>query len=563
MSSPSTTIITKRMETKNTQQSSEKSENNLKSKNTPKATKTSQSQSYTNRKKTEKQVSTTLKSLTTTDAVKRCCERVGIQPLEAEVALQLGEDVEHRVRELIELAKQYMLHSNRTKLMVADITSARAHSNAELDTIPLSVSFLESTQDVDVDLEAVVEKDERLSTTKDGGIACTWLVLEGSIMDSKKNRGMQVSTTLTSKSGKQKDNLNAFISAIFSEDIETREFTLSQLATSGWVCSMLVELVHTVCDVIRKDNAGKYRLLALEAVKSISLNKHIFIDAHLLMLTATLKSVIFIEKPSHYKPARELLQRNALVILIRLLNEHASPYNGLEGQLERETSRLINSSKTHPVNLYAALLVASNSSTDMIEQCVMPKVNVIFSNCMRALTEKHTHLSLYLPLLIVYKLSDTVALYISLKKTNISQTYLDHLEMFGEMFLFQCISFGLREPYTRQVAKKKSTQVFTGVGKMDEKDLEKLMYLTNLPTPEETSETPKNFPHPTPDIKLTRYHFREGEKIQFRIHNRKNQVIGKVDWENVRENKAVVKNLKTRSISQSQLCISNDLRIVF
>ncbi|KAI6656934.1 Transcription initiation factor TFIID subunit 6-like isoform X1 [Oopsacas minuta] len=345
------------MDSSVTPEKSEKSENTVKAKNTPKPTKTSQSQTYSNRKKSEKQVSTSLKSLTTTGVVANCCQRINIKPLSSEIAAQLAEDTEHRMRELIELAKQFMLHSNRTKLLVDDITRASIHSNAEIDTLPFSLSFLNSTQDVDINLEEVLAKEERSSTTKEGVAGCSWLVLEGNVMDGKKNRGTQVTTTVSSgRTAKNRDNIHLFISSIFSEDSETREFTLSQLATTTWVNRILVEIIHILCDVITSETAGRFRSFALEAVKNILTNKKIFIEPHLLTLTTSMKSLLFIDKPSHFKPNRELLQRIALTNLLYLHKEHATPYNSLEGQLEKEASRLINSIKTHPINLYGHYL---------------------------------------------------------------------------------------------------------------------------------------------------------------------------------------------------------------
>ena len=548
------------MEANLPRESIEKSQTRVKAKNAPKPTKTSHFQTYSSRKKSEKQIPTSLKSLAATNLVGNCCQRVGIEPLSSDISLQLAEDAEHRLRELIELSKQFMLHSNRTKLLVEDIARASSHSNAEVDTIPFSVSFLESTEDLEIDLEEVLAKEDKFSTSKEGGVGCSWLVLQDDVLDSKKNRGTQVSTVVPGKIGKNRDNLHLFISGIFSEDSETREYALSQLATAAWISNVLVEVVQAVCDVVRSEGAGKHRLLALEAIKCISANKKLFIEAHLVMLTASLRSLLFIEKPSHFRPKRELLQRNALSCLMRLHRDRATPYNGLEGQLEREATRLINNSKTHPVNLYGALLVALNIGGEMVEHCVIPKIDVIFENSTRNLAGKPTQHFQYLSLLIMHALSETAALYLTKAVDHMAQFYLASVDKFGEVFNLQCVSYQYRGPYVKLVGKKKHTHVYTGVGKMDEKDLEKLMYLTNLPTPEETS--PK-YSLQTANSNTTRYVFNEGEKIQFQIQKKERVPLVGVDMENIKHSLSPVqKNFKTRVIPQSQLDFSSDLRII-
>ena len=476
-----------------TPERSEKNDNSVKAKNAAKPTKTTQSQTNTSRKKSEKQVNTILKSLATTGVVANCCQCLNIKLVSSEIAAQLAQDAEHRMRELIELAKQFMLHSNRTRLLLDDITRACIHSNAEIDTPPFSVTFQNSTQDVDVDLEEVVTREERRNTIKEGTIGCNWLVLEGIVLDNKKNRGMQITTSVSGRMGKHRDNLHLFISSIFSEDSETRELALSQLATAAWINSILVELINTLCDVMKCESAGRERLFALEAVKCICGNKKIFIEPYLIMIVTSLKSLLFIDKPTHYRAKRELLQRNALTGLSCLLREHATPYNGLEGQLERDASRLINNIKTHSVNLYGALLVAFDVGSSLLEGCVIPKLDLIFENCIRSLEGKQTHFSHYLSLLILHQLSYLVALHLSTATdiTNLLQIYTSGVDKFGEIFTIQCLSYQFRAPYLKVVGKKKQTQVYTGVGKMDEKDLEKLMYLTNLPTPEASSPYPK------------------------------------------------------------------------
>ena len=554
------------METNVARESNEKSDSRVKSKNAPKPTKTSHFQTYSSRKKSEKQVSTSLKSLTATDIVASCCQRVGIKSLDSETALQLAEDAEHRLRELIELSKQFMLHSNRTKLLVKDIARASSHSNAEVDTIPFSVSHLESTEDMEVDLEGVLAKEDRFNTTKEGTVGCSWLVLENSVLDSKKNRGTQVSVIVQGKSGKNKD-LHLFISSIFTEDNETREYALSQLATAAWISNVLVEIVHALCDVIKNEGAGTHRLIALEAIKCISSNKKLFIEVYLVMLTTSLRSLLFIEKPSHFRPKRELLQRNALSCLIRLLRERTTPYNGLEGQLDREATRLINNCKTHPVNLYGALLVALNTGGEIIEDCVIPKLDVIYENSIQNLTGKPTQYSQYLSLLIIQTLSEAAALYLTntVEKCSTANFYLASLEKFSEVFLMQCMSYQYRGPYVKLIGKKKHTHAYTGVGKMDEKELEKLMYLTNLPTPEESSPHPKYSLQTVNNNNNIHHVFKEGEKIKFKIQTKQVRVsVVGVDIENMKHNPSGVQmNFKTRAITPSQLNISCDLRTIF
>ena len=552
------------MEANTAQESNEKNETRTKAKNAPKATKTTHFQTYSSRKKSEKQVSTSLKSLTATDVVANCCQQAGIKSLDSDTAMQLAEDAEHRLRELIELAKQFMVHSSRTKLLVEDIARACSHSNAEVDTIPFSVSFLESTEDQNIDLEEVLAKENKFNTTKEGNVGCGWLVLENNVLDSKKNRGTQVSVVLQGKSGKNRD-LHLFISSIFTEDSETREYALSQLATAAWISNVLVEIVHALCDVIRNEGAGKHRLLALEAIKCISSNKKLFIEAHLVMLTASLRSVLFIEKPSHFRPTRELLQRNALSCLIRLLRERATPYNGLEGQLERDATRLIKNSKTHAVNIYGALLVALTIGGEIVEDCVIPKLDVIFENATQNLAGKQSQYSHYLSLLIIHALSETAALYLTneVEKCSTGEFYLASMEKFGEIFLMQCLSYQYRGPYVKLVGKKKYTHMYTGVGKMDEKDLEKLMFLTNLPTPEESSLSPK-YSLQTANNNI-HYVFNEGEKIQFKIQSKQEHIplVG-VDMETSTHNLSPVQmNYKTRAIPHSQLDFSCDLRSIF
>ena len=552
------------MESRVTQERSEKNDNTTKAKNAAKPTKTTQSQSYTGRKKSEKQVNTILKSLTTTGMVASCCQRLNIKLVSSEIAAQLAQDTEHRMRELIELAKQFMLHSNRTRLLLDDITQACIHSNAEIDTPPFSVTFQSSTQELDIDLEDVVMKEERCNTAKEGTVGCSWLVLEGNVLDNKKNRGMQVTTSVSARMGKHRDNLHLFISSIFSEDSETRELSLSQLATAAWINSILVELIHTLCDVMKCESAGRERLLALEAVKCICGNKKIFIEPYLILLVSSLKSLLFIDKPTHYRAKRELLQRNALTGLLCLLREHTTPFNGLEGQLEREASRLINSIKTHPVNLYGALLVAFDVESSLLEGCVIPKLDVIFENCIRSLERKHTHFSHYLSLLIIYQLSYSVALYLSTATdaTNSLQLYTSSVDKFGEIFMIQSLSYQFRAPYLKVVAKKKQSQVYIGEGKMDERDLEKLMYLTNLPTPEAASPYPKSSQKMETDV--SPFVFKEGDKIQFTIQSTQTQVLRTMDIEDTILNFSKINtNFKTRIIKQPALDINCDLRTFF
>ncbi|KAI6656935.1 hypothetical protein LOD99_16237 [Oopsacas minuta] len=195
----------------------------------------------------------------------------------------------------------------------------------------------------------------------------------------------------------------------------------------------------------------------------------------------------------------------------------------------------------------------------------MPKLDVIFENSNQSLFGKQTQFSLYLSLLIIYQLSNTAALYLCsiADKCNLLELYVDCAEKFGEIFTIQCLSYQFKGPYLKIVGKKKQTQTYTGVGKMDERDLEKLMYLTNLPTPEGSSPNPTCSAH-TPHTEISHNVFKEGDKIQFKIQTKQRQVAKPMDLENTKlEHSDVNTNFKTRGIEQSRLDISCDLRTVF
>ncbi|KAL7751824.1 histone H4-like TAF Taf6, SAGA complex subunit [Sorochytrium milnesiophthora] len=328
------------------------------------------------------------------DFVKITAESIGMSGIKDDVASQLIQDVEYRLREVLQEAKKFMRHSRRTILLPEDVNSALSVKNVEPlygYMSPEPAKFKRAAQDLFYLEDEELDFEKVLSTPlpklpMEISFTGHWLAIEGVQPAIPQNPPPQVKADAadSTKSTLVKDVLSKELQiyyekisgALVGEDQRLRQVALDSLSKDPGLQSLLPYFLQFVHDNVTK-NMRNLPLLAImvDVIEKILDNVNFFIEPYLHQLVPTLLTTIVAKKLSQSpKDPHWALRTHAARILARIATVYSKAYSSLLPRITK-TLLLAFCDKDKPFSThYGAVTALGMLGEQTIRLCLFPNL---------------------------------------------------------------------------------------------------------------------------------------------------------------------------------------------
>ena len=340
-------------------------------------------------------------SLLSKDYVLVLAESLGLA-VDDSVASVIANDVEYRVRQIIQDARKFQVHSKSPILMAEDINSALAARNSEpiygfvspaqFKSVPQqSLYYL---HDEEIDLEQLL----RLQAPKmppPVSWHAHWLAVEGqqpmipenplpsdvkattfrpAVEEENKSLDTIIKPMLSHVMTKEASLYYEKIVSYMSQDQKAVDFALQQIKSDGGLQQMLPYFIRWICDQIQA-HFHNYKKLnnMIEFTKALYANPELFIEPYLhqflpLLLSCVLaKSVV--SGGDHWT-----LRRNAASVVLLFVTKYSVHYPTLKPRLAKTFMLALLDNTKSIATKYGAVLGINIIGTEAVRVLLIPNL---------------------------------------------------------------------------------------------------------------------------------------------------------------------------------------------
>ncbi|OIR57457.1 MAG: transcription initiation factor TFIID subunit 6 [Amphiamblys sp. WSBS2006] len=350
-------------------------------------------------------------------SIEEYANTVGIKELPEDVARLLANDVEYRVRELVQDASKFMLHSKRTRMSVDDIRNAFLLRNIEpvygydptdgFSFVSMDVKKKDTEKTVFYISERTVNTLDCLRTQPDPlpaieTFSSHWLAVEGIQPRVEENAAEvareEMSVESASKPFEKEEVREAAVKKPLVQHTLTRELQLYFDAVEDAVVScdkakgepvfvavmsdagiqqLVPYFTQLIADVVTK-NLRRLCVLwsAVSLARSVLANRHLCVEPYLHQLLPSLLTCVVgkslcedVEREDHWA-----LRRNAAELCAQICSKYGSTYETIVPRVTKTLSKGFHDREKPLTTHYGALYGLSCLSDAAVDRVVMPGI---------------------------------------------------------------------------------------------------------------------------------------------------------------------------------------------
>lgn len=342
------------------------------------------------------------------DSVTLCAESVGIQPSQ-EAACGIVEDVSFRIRQLTDIASQFMRHAKRQKLIGDDIDKAMKWSGLEplyghcSDRTPsfqsIHASGLYSIPDPEVKLSEIAFSTlftNSLPLPKPLSIKASWIALEGTLVPigmqglscSSHNSVIELRRPVQETHHRY---LSLLLEAVTGENEDLRRVALNDIQTNPSFANVLSEVVQYLSEALSVwPTYFPYQILRLlKLLTAILKNTSLFLDSYVHIVFPLVKSIIFNESYLHNGVSSShwnVREAAAMCLAIMELRRCGCSLNVEVRELHGSCRQALASVDTPLHVLYGVVVTLSHLGTKSLVSVLLPYLDAVNSRLQALLT---------------------------------------------------------------------------------------------------------------------------------------------------------------------------------